>query len=191
MKKRKLACFLLVLSVIVVVIGIYYSNFKYVSNKNSEKRIAKINKEIRDDKSVKNFYVLDGESQLIQLIGQKSKFGIANKTFREKVFIDTELYLWGDKDNIIGKSLRVVGKSQDGNKIQLASIRKVSKNGHIKIPGESSDISVAKEQLSLKFPKMGKWNLDIYIDNKVFGKLSVNVLPYVQNNSSAPSSDLL
>ena len=81
-------------------------------------------------------------------------------------FINTDWYFWGNEDSIINKPLKIIAVNDEGESMQVSRIDKISEDGNI---------STAKQNLNIRIPKQGVWHLNIYIDNKLFGKTTINV----------------
>ncbi|WP_147564727.1 hypothetical protein [Clostridium tyrobutyricum] len=164
MKKRVLTIIFFTAFVISAYSGYNINKFYKYKNNKIEKNIE--HSKIQNNNEKGYFYVFTSKSEISKLIGIENKFGFVDKNFYADSFINTDWYFWGNEDSIINKPLKIIAVNDEGKSMQVSRIDKISEDGNI---------STAKQNLNIRIPKQGVWHLNIYIDNKLFGKTTINV----------------
>lgn len=188
LKSKIKLCFILLSVVLIALSGIFF--VKYINEKNYSKRDKfitaidineiKVKKNIDvsnindDDKSY--FYVKKDNMNIIKLIGVRGKFGFTEDNYYANNFSYTNLYLWGDEDNILNKNLKITASNSQGNVIDIVDGFKIKKEGHAPEPSaRENTTSTAVEQLNIKLSAEGTWKLSVYIDNNLIGEINIDV----------------
>lgn len=79
-------------------------------------------------------------------------------------------HLWGNKDQL-EKKFKVLG-THKGSKKEIIIIPETTKELRIS-PNNGADISIPSNMV---FKKSGMWKLDVFLDNKLFDSIYVNVI---------------
>jgi len=126
----------------------------------------------------------DGTKGEYLLIGEEGKVGFLvgsgkkGEAVEEKIIANKESkymwHFWGDKDRISG-DFKVVGTDKEGKEhpVLVSGSDTVWQYANNSIsPNNGADSHIPSNML---FPTSGLWKLDIYFNEKLFGKLVVNV----------------
>ncbi|MFJ7981597.1 DUF4871 domain-containing protein [Lysinibacillus xylanilyticus] len=127
------------------------------------------------DDGTKGEYLLIGEEGKVGLLVGSGKTGeaveekfIANKANKHM------WYFWGEKDSISG-DFKVLGIDKEGKEhpVLLSGNNKVWQfSDFSNSPNDGADSHIPSNMV---FPTSGLWKLEIYFNDKLFGKLVINV----------------
>lgn len=178
LRNRLKVTVILLFSTILILAIIFYSRDSVYSKGSKQQKVVAISKVVKSDANKNNslqcFFAKSNQMNFIKLYGTKNKFGFTNEVYRTNEFTDTTLYLWGNNENILNRKLKITASNGNGNTIDIGQYQ-TSKEGHIKTHGEKNTISTAMEELSVKIPSKGTWQLNVYIDNNLVGKINIEV----------------
>jgi hypothetical protein len=108
-----------------------------------------------------------GEKVYVSWIGIENKIAISNNRFFAGHDQKYMWLLWGDKDELFDKDLRVTATHEDGKEITLFES---------KLMGPAWGATVSKPS-SISLPSEGLWKLDAIVSNHLHGTLIVRVYP--------------
>lgn len=140
--------------------------------------------QVENTKELKQeFFIKENDMNVIKLLGVQGRFGLTEPRKRDN-FVYTTLYLWGNEKDILNKQLKIVASNSSGDNIEIPNLYKIIKDGHGDVV-EKNTLSTARENLSMRLPSDGIWNLNIYLDDTLLGNAVIDV-KYTEGNPITP-----
>lgn len=104
----------------------------------------------------------------VSVQGEQGRIAVANQPIVSGKQQTTTWYFWGTSDEITGK-LAIIGYSKETGKSQPL-VDKI-----YTIPAKPKDGADNHENLRVHFPNKGLWKLDVFIDQRPFGSIVLEV----------------
>ncbi|MFL0245563.1 hypothetical protein [Candidatus Clostridium stratigraminis] len=140
--------------------------------------------QLENNKELKHyFFIKENSMNAIKLIGIQGKFGLTEPRKQDN-FVYTTLYLWGNDKDVLNKQLKIVALNSSGNHIEIPNLYKITKDGHGDVV-EKNTLSTARENLNMRLPSDGLWNLNIYLDDVLLGNAVIDIND-TGNNPTTP-----
>ncbi|SEC61488.1 hypothetical protein [Paenibacillus sp. GP183] len=107
-----------------------------------------------------------GEELSDKWIGETGRLAISNNPFIEGKAQKYMWLLWGNQNDLVGKSFKVIATSEKGEEKTVLSDRTL---------GGSNWGAQASLPSMITLPTLGLWKLDAFVENKLHGTIIVKV----------------